>query len=76
MEQGHLTKAWLARWLRTEVIWDVPEADKYCETHGPKLLLPETMWDIVERMKYNSTRTERVKRRVRRRLLGNLASKS
>ena len=41
-----------AHLLRTEVIRDVPEADKYCETHGPKLLLPETMWDIVERLKY------------------------
>jgi transposase len=37
---------------RKEIIVDVPEADKQCETHGEKTLLPESMWDVLEKMVY------------------------
>ncbi|MCP4194701.1 MAG: IS66 family transposase [Planctomycetaceae bacterium] len=37
---------------RKETTVDVPEADKQCETHGEKTLLPESMWDVLEKMVY------------------------
>jgi len=37
---------------RKEIVVDVPEADKQCETHGEKTLLPEAMWDVLEKMVY------------------------
>lgn len=37
---------------RQEVIMDVSAAEKQCETHGEKKLLPEAMWDVVERLKF------------------------
>ena len=37
---------------RKEIIVDAPAADKQCETHGEKTLLPESMWDVLEKMVY------------------------
>ena len=37
---------------RQEIVVDVPEADKQCETHGEKRLLPESMWDVREKLVY------------------------
>ena len=37
---------------REEVIIDVEESQKTCETHGEKQLLPETMWDVREKLIY------------------------
>ena len=37
---------------RKEIVVDADEADKHCETHGEKKLLPEAMWDVVEKLVY------------------------
>jgi transposase len=37
---------------RQEIVIDVPDEEKQCDTHGEKTLLPEAMWDVVERLKY------------------------
>jgi transposase len=37
---------------RQEIVVDVPDEEKQCDTHGEKTLLPEAMWDVVERLKY------------------------
>lgn len=37
---------------RKELVIDASDADKHCDTHGEKQLLPENMWDVVERLTY------------------------
>ena len=37
---------------RKEITVDASDADKHCETHGEKTLLPESMWDVQEKMVY------------------------
>src|SRR5690606_14564861 len=37
---------------RKEIVIDAPDADKQCDAHGEKQLLPEAMWDVVERLTY------------------------
>ncbi len=37
---------------RYEVIADVLEEIKYCETHGERTLLPKTMWDRTESLEF------------------------
>lgn len=37
---------------RTEIIVEIPEADKTCDTHGEKVLLPESTWDVREKLIY------------------------
>lgn len=37
---------------RKVIAVDASAADKHCETHGDKTLLPESMWDVQEKMVY------------------------
>ena len=38
---------------REVTVVDVEEADKNCESHGEKELLPESMWDVREKLIYH-----------------------
>ena len=37
---------------RYEVTADAPEELKHCETHGERMLLPESMWDTTETLEF------------------------
>jgi transposase len=41
-----------AHFPRKEILVDASDADKQCETHGEKTLLPESMWDVREKLVY------------------------
>lgn len=41
-----------AHFPRKEIVVDASEADKQCDTHGEKTLLPESMWDVLEKLVY------------------------